>query len=96
MKKIIFKTLNIRNFLSIGDEGITLSFHEGLNIITGINHDKEDSKNGVGKSAIADAIFFGIFGETLRPIKVENIPNWKNQKTCIMISSSGFAQATVG
>lgn len=82
MKEIKFKTVKIKNFLSIGDEGVNIDFTTGLNIITGINKDKEDSMNGVGKSSIADAIFFSLFGSALRDIKVENIPNWKTKKKC--------------
>lgn len=82
MKQIEFKKLIIKNFLSIGDEGIELTFTPGLHIITGVNKDKEDSKNGVGKSTISDALFFAMFGTPLRDIKVEHIANWKTQKTC--------------
>ena len=49
MKRINFKLLEIENFLSIGDTTVSINFKTGLNIITGVNHDKEDSKNGVGK-----------------------------------------------
>jgi DNA repair exonuclease SbcCD ATPase subunit len=82
MKEIKFKRLNIKNFLSIGDEGVEITFPTGLNIITGVNLDKEDSKNGVGKSTIADAFCYAVFGQPLRDIRVENIPNWKTNRTC--------------
>lgn len=82
MKEIKVKNLKIRNFLSIGNEGIEINFQQGLNVITGINRDKEDSKNGVGKSAIADACCFAIFGQPLRDIRIENIPNWKTGGSC--------------
>jgi len=82
MKEIKFHKLKIRNFLSIGNEVIEVDFSEGLNIITGINRDKEDSKNGVGKSSISDALFFSLFGTPLRDIKVDNIPNWKTNQPC--------------
>lgn len=82
MKKIQFEHVSIRNFFSIGSEAIEIDFTRGLHIITGVNKDKEDSKNGVGKSAIADSIFFALFGQTLRNIKVENISNWKTKDGC--------------
>src|SRR4030067_1898445 len=82
MKEIRFKHIQIKNFLSVGDEPIEIEFKKGLHVITGINRDKEDSKNGVGKSAIADAIFFAIFGDPLRSVKRENIPNWKTKHNC--------------
>ena len=82
MKEIKFKSVQVKNFLSIGDEPIEIKIKTGLNVITGINKDKEDSKNGVGKSTLADAIFFAIFGIPLRAIKKDNIPNWKTKKEC--------------
>lgn len=82
MKNIVFKKLAIKNFLSVGDVPVVIDFKTGLNIITGANKDKDDSRNGVGKSTIADAIFFGVFGSTLRDIKKENISNDSFKGSC--------------
>lgn len=82
MKEVIFKHVSIKNFLSIGDEPVDIKIDSGIHIITGYNKDKEDGKNGVGKSTIADAIFFAIFGAPLRAIKKDNITNWINKKEC--------------
>jgi DNA repair exonuclease SbcCD ATPase subunit len=82
MKEVKFKQVAIRNFLSVGNDPITIDFAPGIHIITGVNKDKEDSKNGVGKSTISDAIFFAIFGSPLRPIKKDVIPNWINKSDC--------------
>ena len=82
MKEVVFKQVSIKNFLSVGDDPIDIKFETGINIITGINKDKEDSKNGVGKSTISDAIFFAIFGTPLRSIKKDAITNWVNKKEC--------------
>lgn len=49
MRLIQFKTLTVKNFLSVGPKPLILNIQNGVNIITGLNHDKEDSKNGVGK-----------------------------------------------
>lgn len=84
MKEVNFKKLYIKNFLSIGDEPIEVNINSGLHIITGLNLDKEDSRNGVGKSTITDALFFAIFGETLRPVKKEELTNWINKKDCVV------------
>ena len=73
MKYVNFDTVKIKNFLSIGNEEVEVDFKHGLNIITGINKDKQDRRNGVGKSTIADAIHFAIFGNTIRELKKENI-----------------------
>ena len=82
MKRINFKGIEIENFLSVGNTPVCIDFKTGLNIITGINHDKEDSKNGVGKSTIADALFFCLFGTTIRDLKKEDIVNNINKKKC--------------
>ena len=75
MKYVTFKRLTVKNFLSVGEENVEITFPTGLNIITGYNKDKADRRNGVGKSTIADAIFFSIYGITIRDIKKDNIPN---------------------
>ena len=85
MKEVIFKRVSIKNFLSVGDDPIDIKFEPGIHIITGVNKDKEDSKNGVGKSTIADAIFFAIFGSPIRSIKKEAITNWVNKKECSVV-----------
>jgi DNA repair exonuclease SbcCD ATPase subunit len=82
MKKINFKKISIKNFLSVGNSPVTIDFKPGLHIITGINKDKEDRRNGVGKSTVADGIYFAVFGETLRDLKKEFIINNINKKTC--------------
>lgn len=75
MKRINFKKIVIKNFLSVGEEPITVCFSRGLHIITGENKDKPERRNAIGKSTIADALYFSIFGETLREIKKDLIPN---------------------
>ena len=75
MKYVDFNSVKIRNFLSIGKEPVEISFKHGLNVITGVNKDKEDRRNGVGKSTIADAIHFAIFGETIRELSKDFIVN---------------------
>ena len=83
MKRINFKTITIKNFLSVGDSPITIPFKRGISVITGINKDK-DQKNGVGKSTIADALFFCLFGVPIRELKKEEIVNNINQKNCVV------------
>jgi len=87
MKQVIFKKIQIKNFLSVGEDPLEIEFNQGLNIITGINHDKEGSKNGVGKSSIADALFFVLFGSTIKDLKKEEIVNNINKKHCKVIVS---------
>ena len=82
MKYVDFKKITIQNFLSVGEEPVEVEFNTGLNIITGCNKDKVDRRNGVGKSTIADAINFAIYGDTLRELKKEHITNNIIQKDC--------------
>ena len=82
MKKIIFKTLSIKNFLSVGNKPVKINFKAGLHGITGINRDQIDRRNGVGKSTIPDAVYFALFGTTIRELKKEFIINNITGKTC--------------
>jgi DNA repair exonuclease SbcCD ATPase subunit len=82
MKQITFKRLQIKNFLSVGDTPVEINFRPGMNVITGENIDKPDRRNGVGKSTIADAMHFSLFGETIRELKKDNIINNVTQAKC--------------
>jgi DNA repair exonuclease SbcCD ATPase subunit len=73
VRLVSFKKLKITNFLSIGDVPVEINFDTGINVITGINYDKEDSKNGVGKSTIIDALYFALFGSTIRELNKDLI-----------------------
>jgi len=75
MQYVFFKNIKITNFLSVGKRPVAVDFKPGLNIITGRNLDKADRANGVGKSTIADAIHFALYGSTIRDLKKENIVN---------------------
>ena len=75
MQYVHFKSVRIVNFLSVGKKPVTINFKPGLNIITGKNYDKSDRANGVGKSTIADAVYFALYGSTIRDLKKENIVN---------------------
>lgn len=89
MKFIKFDKLTVKNFLSVGEEPVNVTFDTGINVITGINRDKDDRRNGVGKSTIADAIYFTIFGNTLREIKKENVANNASSgqtETCVELT----------
>jgi DNA repair exonuclease SbcCD ATPase subunit len=94
VRHIQFKKLYIKNFLSIGKTPVIIDFLPGINVITGINHDKEDSKNGVGKSSIVDALYFALFGSTIRELSKDLIINSFNKEKCevtleLQISSNG-------
>lgn len=75
MKYINFNSVSIQNFLSVGNTPVVVSFCKGLHIITGVNKDKEDRRNAVGKTTILDAINFAIYGNTVRDLKKDLIVN---------------------
>ena len=75
MRKITYKTLTIQNFLSVGNDTITIDFQNGLNLITGNNIDNPERRNGTGKSAIIESFYYALFGKTIREIKKEFIIN---------------------
>jgi len=75
MKTVNFTRIAIQNFLSVGEEPVIVEFNRGLHVLTGRNMDKPDRQNAVGKSTVADALYFAIFGDTLREIKKELIVN---------------------
>ena len=95
MKYISFNKISIKNFLSVGNQPVAVDFKKGIHIITGINKDKEDRRNGVGKSTVADAIYFAVFGETLRDLKKENIINNINKKNCEVILDATISNLDV-
>lgn len=84
MYTINFKTLSVRNFLSVGETPLLIEFKDGINVITGINRDKEDSKNGVGKSTIIDALYFALYGSTIRELTKDLIVNSHSKKNCVV------------
>ena len=94
MRTIEFKSIKIINFLSVGNDCVDIEFKPGAHIITGVNKDKEDRRNGVGKSTIADAIHFAVFGTTIREIKKENIINKINRKGCCVTLEFDVVEAT--
>lgn len=82
MRFITFKTLEGKNFLSFGDSIVKISLHAGVNAIIGTNHDKEDSKNGAGKSSITELLYYSLYGVTLREISKDHIQNSLTKGKC--------------
>lgn len=85
--KIIFRKVEIHNFMSYGDEVFEFDKHRGLNLICGKNLDIPGSKNGVGKSTISNALVYGLYGQLPFKLKNENIFNRyltdKNVRVCV-------------
>ena len=83
MKKVIFKKISIKNFLSIGDKSIELDFDSGISLITGINSDK-GGRNGVGKSSLVESVYWCLFGSTIRDIKKDKVIHNQTDKNCVV------------
>lgn len=82
MRVITFKSLKGKNFLSVGDSPVSVNLRPGVNAIVGTNLDKEDSKNGAGKSSITEMLYYSLFGTTLREISKDHIQNSLTKKRC--------------
>ena len=82
MRFITFKTLEGKNFLSFGDNLVHVDLRPGVNAIIGTNYDKEDSKNGAGKSSITELLYYSLYGNTLREISKDHIQNSLTKKRC--------------
>ena len=81
---IVFNNLKIKNFLSVGDNEINISFQKGINLLTGINNDN-NTRNGVGKSSVIESIYWCLFGTTIRDIKNDKIIHNQQKKGCDVV-----------
>ncbi|MEO0258506.1 MAG: AAA family ATPase [candidate division WOR-3 bacterium] len=61
---IVLKKLAIEDFMSLKDVELDLSL-PGVYLVEGINK-QTDGSNGAGKSALLEAIFYALYGKTLR------------------------------
>ena len=72
---IIFQTLKYKNFLSTGNNPITIELNKGKStLIVG--------RNGSGKSTILDALSFALFGRPHRNVNKNGLVNSVNGKNC--------------
>jgi len=73
--------LKARNFLTLGDA--SLNFDSGLTLIEGVNRDEAYSlSNGAGKSSLIEALYWGLYGRTIREGLKDDVVNWKKGKNC--------------
>jgi DNA repair exonuclease SbcCD ATPase subunit len=74
---IIFTTLQYKNFLSVGDNEITINFNDTASTLI-VGH------NGSGKSLMLDALSFVLFGKPHRDINKPQLVNSINGKNCVV------------
>ena len=82
---IIIKNITTKNFLSVGNLTQAVNFNkEHLTLVLGSNldlgGDDAGSKNGTGKTTIANALSYALYGQALTNIKKENLINKINGK----------------
>lgn len=86
---IRIKNLTVKNFLSVGNVSQGVDFEqEQLTLVLGENLDQggddSGSRNGTGKTTIANALSYGIFGQALTNIKKDNLINNINKKNMLV------------
>ena len=70
---IIFESLSFKNFLSVGNNAITISLNESR---TTLIH----GTNGSGKSTVLDALCYALFNKPFRTINLPQLVNSSNKK----------------
>jgi len=78
------KHIAINNFLSFQKADIDFTKYDGLTVIKGRNLDTGGS-NGSGKSALIEAIYFGLTGNTIRKTNVTALVNAQAGSKCTVI-----------
>jgi DNA repair exonuclease SbcCD ATPase subunit len=75
--------LKIKNFYCFVKTELNFSQYQGLTLIKGVNKDNFGS-NGSGKSALLEAVFFGLTGKTVRKSTEVALINNKTKKGCVV------------
>jgi len=84
---ITIKNITIKNFMSVGQVTQSINFeNQDLVLVLGENLDLggNDSRNGVGKSTIVNALSYGLYGSALTNIRKDNLINKTNGKQMIV------------
>ena len=83
---IKFKTLTVKNFMSVGNvtQAVDLE-RDNLTLVLGNNLDLggDGSRNGTGKTTLINALSFGIYGNALTNIRKDNLINKTNAKNML-------------
>lgn len=79
--RLELSSIRFRNFLSFGSKWQDVNFLHGINLVLGLDRDK-DRSNASGKSSFLETIPFALFGKVNRNITKDQIVNWKSRKNC--------------
>ena len=83
------KNLTVKNFLSVGNVTQAIDFaRQDLTLVLGENldlgGDDSGARNGTGKTTIANALSYALFGAALTNIKKDNLINKTNAKNMLV------------
>lgn len=75
--------IHIQNFYSFKNVSLDFQNYRGLTVIKGKNNDTGGS-NGSGKSALVEALYFGLTGKTIRKSTEDSLVNNQAKKKCLV------------
>jgi DNA repair exonuclease SbcCD ATPase subunit len=84
---IVIKNIALKNFLSVGAVTQAVDFQKSdLTLILGENVDLggDGSRNGVGKTALIQALSYALYGTAINNIKKDNLINHTNGKSMVV------------
>jgi DNA repair exonuclease SbcCD ATPase subunit len=79
--RLELSSIRFRNFFSFGSKWQDVNFLHGINLVLGLDRDK-DRSNASGKSSFLETIPFALFGKVNRNVTKDQIVNWKSRKNC--------------
>ena len=84
----MFKSLTARNFQSWAD--LKFNFENGITLIDGQNHD-DGRAEGSGKSAVANALCWGIYGKIPKEAKIDDVITYGKKECSVTVElDNGF------
>ena len=84
---LTIKNITMKNFMSVGNVTQSINFQDkSLVLVLGENMDLggHDSRNGVGKSTIINALSYAFYGGALTNIRRDNLVNKTNGKAMMV------------
>jgi DNA repair exonuclease SbcCD ATPase subunit len=88
---INFKEIEVKNFMSVGNDGLKFDYQRGLFYCYGVNHDVSSDldgtpiSNGSGKTVcLVDAPLFALYGRSQRNINKNELINIQNGCDCVV------------
>lgn len=81
---VIFKKVEIKNFMAIKNATLDLD-NQGLVLIEGVNKTNDSFEaNGVGKSSLVSSITYALYGKTEKGLKADDVVNKKEKKNTLV------------